>query len=295
MESVFRTRNATTTSTTTATSTASVSTTSAIPSLVYECDEDSPCGCSYANVAFAIGGSPLGEEAVDHSWSMIVSLRFGGSENHSCAGTLLSNSYILTAAHCVAHFSSAEAANITALIGVTNQLDEDRYIRSVDKIHLHTNYTGWPDFVNNIAVLHMNRRLHFEYNPVIAKTCVQRTNASIPSREQPTKNGTRLVIIGWGVMEPGNPSLLSAFLQQAHIYAIDQKSEICADKIINGDLQFCAGLSDDRQGQWRNCQHRFAFLKCILLPVILCLDACLGMSVQRHIVLWTLISMLVLL
>lgn len=245
----------------------SVSTTSGIPSLVYECDGNSPCGCGYANVAFTVGGSPLSEEAVDHSWSIIVSLRFSGSEDHSCAGTLLSESHVLTAAHCVAHFSSAEAANITALIGVTNQLDVDRYIRGVDKIHLHPNYTGWPDFVNNVAVLHMDRRLNFDYNPIIAKTCLESTNPSIPSKEQPTENGTRLVIIGWGVMEPGNPPLRSPALQQAHIYAIDQKSEICADKISNGDLQFCAGLSDDRQGQCRNEANRFLSTRRILFSV----------------------------
>ena len=70
------------------------------------------------------------------------------------------------------------------------------------------------------------------------------------SAEQLKKNGTRLVIIGWGAMESDTPALLSTSLQQAYVDTIDQKSKICADKIINGDLQFCAGILEDRQGQW---------------------------------------------
>jgi secreted trypsin-like serine protease len=218
------------------------------PSFVYECNRSMSCGCGYSDVAFRPTRIVGGEDVVDHSWSMIASIRFYGSEEHSCAGTLLSSSYILTAANCVDHFSSTHPVNITIVAGITNQSDSDGYQKIVDKIYVHPNYTGWPYFLNNIALLHIDRPLYFQNNPILAKTCVQRINSSISVHEQYPKNGTRLVVIGWGTMRPGS-FVLSEYLKQIQIYAIDNQDQICKDAITDSELQFCAGLYNGEKGK----------------------------------------------
>jgi secreted trypsin-like serine protease len=237
-----------TASSTVSETTEQISTTSERPSFVYKCNTSSSCGCSYSDVEFSRARIVGGRDAVEYSWSMIVSLRFYGTEEHSCAGTLLSSSYILTAAHCVDHFTTADPTNITVVAGVTNRSDPERYVRNIDRIYLHPNYTSSPNFLNNIALLHVDRPFYFENNPVLAKTCVHRINSSIPMDVQPTENGTRLVVIGWGAMRPGS-FVVSDYLKQIQIYAIDDQDQICKDSISNTELQFCAGLYEGRKGK----------------------------------------------
>jgi len=221
------------------------------PSFIYKCNRSISCGCGYSDVTFRPTRIVGGEDVIEHSWSMIVSLRFYGSEEHSCAGTLLSSSFVLTAAHCVDFFSSPNPVNITIVAGVTNRSDSDNYQRNIDRIYVHENYTGWPYFLNNIAVLHMDRPLYFQFNPVLAKTCVNNysVNSSISIDEQHPKNGTPLVVIGWGAMRPGS-FLLSEYLQQIQVNAIDNEDQICKDAISDNELQFCAGLHQGGKGKF---------------------------------------------
>lgn len=219
------------------------------PPLTYECHREMSCGCGYSDVTLRPTRIIGGEDVVEHSWSMIVSLRFYGREEHYCAGTLLSSSYVLTAAHCVELFSPPNSVNITIVAGVTNRSDSENYQRNIDRIYVHQNYTSWPYFLNNIALLHMNRPLYFQNNPVLAKTCVHRNdNSSISIGEQHPKNGTRLVVIGWGAMRPGS-YLQSEYLQQIQVNAIDNRDQICKNVINDSKLQFCAGLYKSEKGK----------------------------------------------
>jgi trypsin len=179
---------------------------------------------------------------------MIVSLRFDGSEEHSCAGTLLSSSYVLTAAQCVDHFSSTHPVNITIVAGITDRTDPNSFQRNVDQIDIHPNYTGQPYFLNDIALLHIDRPLYFQNNPILAKSCVPRSNSSVSVNEQHPTNGTRLVVIGWGVMRLGS-FVLSEYLQQVQVNVIDNQDQICKNSISNSELQFCAGLYDGGKGE----------------------------------------------
>ncbi|UJR20471.1 hypothetical protein I4U23_023600 [Adineta vaga] len=212
----------------------------------YECNRNIPCGCGYSNVVFRPTRIIGGEDVIEHSWSMIVSLRLYGRKEHFCAGTLLSNSYILTAAHCVDRFSLTHPVNISIIAGVTNRSDSEAYQRDIDRIYIHENYTDRPHFLNDIALLHMNRPLYFQHNPILAKTCIKRINSSIIDINQHPKTGARLVVIGWGAMQPGS-FLQSEYLQQIRISTIDNQDPICQKTINDNELQFCAGLYNDEK------------------------------------------------
>lgn len=217
------------------------------PVRLFQCDRGTRCGCGYSDVIFRSTRIIGGEDAIDGSWSMIVSLRFYGSTEHFCAGTLLSDSFVLTAAHCVDHFSSSTAINITIYAGITSQLDSDGSERGVTEIHLHPNYTNRPLFLNDIALLQLDRPLKTVNNPILAKTCVTYPNSSTSLNEQNPKNGTPLVVIGWGAMRSGSFQT-SPYLKQKQIYAIDHHDPICQN-ISRPELQFCAGLQSTTTGK----------------------------------------------
>jgi secreted trypsin-like serine protease len=71
------------------------------PPLTYTCDKSVSCGCSYNNVILPPSRIVGGNDAVPNSWSMVVSLRNIKTNRFFCGGTILSDSFILTAVHCV--------------------------------------------------------------------------------------------------------------------------------------------------------------------------------------------------
>ncbi|CAF0916577.1 unnamed protein product [Rotaria sordida] len=204
----------------------------------YTCDKASSCGCGKADVFLTSSRIVGGENAKENSWPMIVSLRLHGSNNHSCGGTILSNSYILTAAHCLRQVSIENSTGITIAAGMTNRSDPLQIIRNVDRIYIHPNYTNTPnDYQHDIALLHIDQPFVFEINSSVTRTCIHR----IESNNQYPKNGTRLAIIGWGVLLSGT-LYLPEILQQTQVFAIDDQNPICLNSIENTELQFCAGL-----------------------------------------------------
>ena len=63
-----------------------------------------------------VGGTTVSSALYQSKFTSIASLRYGGS--HFCGGTLIAANKILTAAHCLADFSSTEIKNsITVVLG----------------------------------------------------------------------------------------------------------------------------------------------------------------------------------
>ena len=80
---------------------------------------------------------------------MIVSIRYnlfrdGYFLRHACGGTILSESYILTAASCFDGVvgSDIEFENVTIAAGIHRRSQPIQIIRKVDKITAHPNWTS---------------------------------------------------------------------------------------------------------------------------------------------------------
>jgi secreted trypsin-like serine protease len=213
-------------------------------SIIYHCNKKNvTCGCGFSDVEITPSRIMTGENAAEASWTMFVSLRISNGTKHICGGTLLSNSFVLTAAHCVNSFSFVEPLDLTVVAGITNQTDSARYVRTIRRIYMHPNFTDQNNrFVNNIALLELDYRLLINSNSELSKTCVHRRNSSMLNNEY-LINGTQLIVIGWGI---NNVEL--EILQQREAYAIDHDHPICSNLINDVDKQFCTGIYQNQTG-----------------------------------------------
>lgn len=106
---------------------------------LYNCRVYKLCGCSRRNVALSSSTIVESENALPHTWSMIVSISLRSTNQHLCSGTILENSFILTSAHCVQNRSTRD---LIIKAGMYLLSETDIIIRQVNGIFLHPNYTN---------------------------------------------------------------------------------------------------------------------------------------------------------
>ncbi|CAF0726158.1 unnamed protein product [Rotaria sp. Silwood1] len=133
---------------------------------------------------------------------MIVSIRLNSTNKHACSGSILSESYILTSASCIANVPSFGISIVTS---IHNYSEEDVTYRKVDQIFLHRDYIKISDnYANDIAILHMSQPLVFDNNPFISRICFPEKLESIENSMHHPQPGIRLALIGWGTMNCQN-------------------------------------------------------------------------------------------
>ena len=212
------------------------------PPLRYSCNKTAPCGCGESNVIISPSRIVGGEDAVPHSWPMIVSIRMGEFE-HTCGGTILSELFILTAAHCVVEkvIPTNLFRNVEVAVGLHNRSASSATIRRVKRFHVHPNYNK-ETLVgeNDIAILELAQPLEIGLKFRTTRTCLPHGNSSIQLSQYPPNN-TRLMVVGWGALK-FMESKLPTILQQAQIFLIDNDYPTCKKIMTNGQSQLCAAL-----------------------------------------------------
>jgi secreted trypsin-like serine protease len=205
----------------------------------YECNIDKVlCGCSIENVVLSPMRIIGGEEAVPHSWTMAVSIHLNDLATHSCGGSILTESHILTSAHCIDGASLMEMS-ITA--GIHDRIQDFPMNSYVHNIYIHPNWNGSDGtYRNDIALLRIFPPLPVDGNNNLARTCVPYISSLNETVNYPS-NGSHLAIIGWGSTQYGN-NTISDTLQQASVYMIDNNDPTCLESIYDVEKQFCAGM-----------------------------------------------------
>ena len=236
----------------------------------FECSQERSCGCGHSNVeinARIIGG----EEAVPFSWSMVVSLRYdfldnGNQQMHVCGGTILTDSYILTAASCLDGVANhANPKNVTIAAGMHRRSQPHQVVREIDRIIAHSEWLSSSSlFAYDIALLHLSEPLDFQTDPFISRTCLpSQLDTSEELLAHPPAN-TSLFVVGWGrkIFHGDN----SDHLHQLAVSSIDTAHPKCDTIIFNPDRQFCTGLElvstgkTLRMADRRECSHSIRVL-----------------------------------
>ena len=108
----------------------------------YRCDgKNASCGCGREQIVLSSARILGGEDAMSSSWSMIASLRFNGTQQHKCGGSILNDFFILTAAHCVDKLPTSPIG-LTVVAGIDNLFEGGVDILEVDRIYLHPGWVG---------------------------------------------------------------------------------------------------------------------------------------------------------
>jgi hypothetical protein len=224
------------------------------PSAIYECDKYTvSCGCGRRHVQISYSNN---YEAIPYSWSMIVSIRLNYQNKHSCSGSILSESYILTSASCLANASSS---GITIVAGIHNHSEDSGIYRKVDQIFFHPDYLGIIDnHANDIAILHVTERLNFENNLFINQICLPKKYDGLPDPFFYPAPSTRLIVTGWGLMNCDNRTE-QQLLQQVQLNAVDNSEKNCLILNNHRHIQFCAGLNEGNTGE------KFRFMRKIFI------------------------------
>ena len=136
--------------------------------MTYSCDPSSRCGCSIqpATVSRIVGG----EDARNQSWGWMVSILL--NRTSLCGGSILSSSWVLTAAHCVDGLLPGQIIVSAA----TNRLLGGNQASYASQIIIHSAYDRTTQ-VNDIALVRV--AAPFNMTDVnIARICLPSVTAS---------------------------------------------------------------------------------------------------------------------
>ncbi|UJR08931.1 hypothetical protein I4U23_013183 [Adineta vaga] len=207
------------------------------------------CGCqsqqpniSSLTSSRIVGGS----SARPHSWPWIVSIRQSNSFNDPgtmiCAGSLINEKYVLTAAHCFYEINHLLLSNYFIVIGAHYINDTNSKRFQIQSIKIHENYDH-NLFSYDIALIELSQKVNMK-NSTVGSICLPPTaSASYPSEK------INSIAIGWGRLNEN--SSLSYRLQQVRLPIISNKNYICSQQISDNLVHLCAGFI---QGKKDTCQ-----------------------------------------
>jgi len=142
-----------------------------------------------------------GTDAVRGAWPFIVALL--NYNKQFCGGSLIDETHVITAAHCIAHMSSWDVARLTVALQMhtLRPLDAQAIRVKVRRVTRHKGFDA-RTLYNDIAVLTLAKPV--EFSPSISPVCLPDPNETSTYVDQEAS------VIGWGALREGGaqPSVL---------------------------------------------------------------------------------------
>merc|ERR1711971_59149 len=157
---------------------------------------DSSCSCGLPSVdrTRIVNGA----EAKAHSYPWIIAMMTGRGEYY-CGGSIISNQWILTAAHCVSGEPNNPAKDMYVRLGDHDMTDKGDAPNAdtfqVDYYIHHSNYNE-ETTNNDIALLKLKKKIDFKkYSGTVAPVCLP----DLPRKYY----GETVTVSGWGLLSDG--------------------------------------------------------------------------------------------
>jgi len=131
------------------------------------------------------------------SWPWIIGISSSDfPERVDCGGSLITNQFILTAAHCFVRPGGMDPSIYKIRLGEHHlkKLEGFEVFRTIDRIYVHQNYD--QNYDNDIAVLRLTKTVEFSPN---------RRPACIADIGDEVKKGMSCFVAGWGFQAGGVP------------------------------------------------------------------------------------------
>ncbi|XP_076597150.1 chymotrypsin-like elastase family member 2A isoform X2 [Chaetodon auriga] len=191
-----------------------------------------------------------GENARPNSWPWQISLQYNnqGEWRHTCGGTLISNQWVLTAAHCI---SSSREYRVA--LGKHNLVETElgAVFMGTSNIIVHEDWNSF--FIrNDIALIKLESPITFSDS--ISPACVPAAGAILA-------NNYPCYVTGWGRLYTGGP--IADILQQALLPVVDHAtctkpdwwgSQVKDTMVCAGGDGVVSGCNGDSGGPL-NCQN----------------------------------------
>ncbi len=186
-----------------------------VPTISYSQTLNIPSG-SGPSISNILGGVQIDIEDAPYQVSMEV------NGNHICGGSIISDRWVLTAAHCIV-MGGATNGNTTIHAGSTDQTNNSNgQVIQAQTLYVHPNYNSSTQ-ENDIALIYLSQPLHFNHSivPIEYANSCNTTTSDVSS-------GNNAFLTGWGITCnacPGATNLqgvLMPIISQTNAMALNQ-------------------------------------------------------------------------
>uniref|UniRef100_A0A8C7VP37 Peptidase S1 domain-containing protein n=1 Tax=Oncorhynchus mykiss TaxID=8022 RepID=A0A8C7VP37_ONCMY len=182
-----------------------------------------------------------GKDAQKGSWPWIVYLSItDDTGSFSCGGSLLTEEWVLTAAHCVDPNDNPIPDRFSIRLGTHSLNELSVFYRSISRIVSHPQYQRF-DLLHDIALVKMREKVSFS-------TLVK--NISLPNPSDNFGPGSKCFVAGW--CNVGNYGKLSGNWTLQELTVTIEKRRTCKKKFSPfTDNMLCVSSMEGRKG---SCQ-----------------------------------------